>query len=80
LPLAADVGGHEGVMATPQVTLWHLPVSHYSEKVRWALQFKGVEHRRRVGVAGAHMGVALWLTKGRHVTFPVIRTASRSPA
>jgi glutathione S-transferase len=28
--------------------LWHIPVSHYSEKVRWALDYKGIAHRRRV--------------------------------
>src|SRR3954453_7441971 len=28
-------------------TLWHIPVSHYSEKVRWALSYKDVEHVRR---------------------------------
>jgi glutathione S-transferase len=27
--------------------LWHIPVSHYNEKVRWALELKGVEHERR---------------------------------
>lgn len=29
-------------------TLWHIPFSHYSEKVRWALDYKRVGHRRRV--------------------------------
>jgi glutathione S-transferase len=33
-------------MDTP--LLWHIPVSHYSEKVRWALDYKGIAHRRRV--------------------------------
>ena len=32
-------------MNTP--LLWHIPLSHYNEKVRWALDFKGIEHRRR---------------------------------
>jgi glutathione S-transferase len=27
--------------------LWHLEVSHYNEKARWALDLKGVEHVRR---------------------------------
>ena len=26
--------------------LWHVPISHYSEKARWALAFKGIEHER----------------------------------
>ena len=28
--------------------LWHIPLSHFSEKVRWALDYKGIAHRRRV--------------------------------
>jgi glutathione S-transferase len=33
-------------MATP--VLWHIPASHFNEKVRWALDYKGIAHRRRV--------------------------------
>ena len=33
-------------MDTP--LLWHIPLSHYNEKVRWALDYKGIAHRRRV--------------------------------
>jgi glutathione S-transferase len=53
-------------------TLWQIDVSHFSEKARWALAWKGVEHRRRSPVPGAHMAVALWLTRGAHYTFPVL--------
>ncbi|HSS05044.1 MAG TPA: glutathione S-transferase family protein [Solirubrobacterales bacterium] len=53
-------------------TLWQIDVSHYSEKARWALAWKGVEHRRRSPVPGAHMAVALWLTRGAQYTFPVL--------
>jgi glutathione S-transferase len=53
------------------VVLWHIPVSHYSEKVRWALDYKGVEHERRAPMPGGHVAVALWLTRGRQITFPV---------
>jgi glutathione S-transferase len=53
-------------------TLWQIDVSHYSEKARWALAWKGVEHRRRSPVPGAHMAVAAWLTRGGQVTFPVL--------
>jgi glutathione S-transferase len=28
--------------------LWHIPLSHYNEKVRWALDYKSTAHRRRV--------------------------------
>lgn len=53
-------------------TLWQIDVSHYSEKARWALAWKEVEHRRRSPVPGVHMAVALWLTRGAHYTFPVL--------
>ncbi|HEU4944702.1 MAG TPA: glutathione S-transferase family protein [Solirubrobacterales bacterium] len=53
-------------------TLWQIDVSHYSEKVRWALAWKGVDHRRRSPIPGVHMAVALCLTRGNQVTFPVL--------
>ena len=53
--------------------LWHLPISHYSEKVRWALDWKGIGHERKSPSAGAHMPIALALTRGRHYTFPVLQ-------
>jgi glutathione S-transferase len=53
--------------------LWHIPVSHYSEKVRWALAHKGVEHERRAPLPGVHMASAEWLTRGRSATLPVLR-------
>jgi glutathione S-transferase len=53
--------------------LWHIGVSHFSEKVRWALDYKGVEYERRAPMPSAHMAVALWLTRGRGKTFPVMR-------
>lgn len=28
--------------------LWHIPLSHFNEKVRWALDYKAIPHRRRV--------------------------------
>ena len=52
--------------------LWHLPLSHYSEKVRWALDWKGIEHERKAPVPGAHMPIAAWLTRGSYVTLPVL--------
>jgi glutathione S-transferase len=52
--------------------LWHLPLSPYSEKVRWALDYKGVPHARRAAPPGIHIPVALALTKGRSVTLPVM--------
>lgn len=58
-------------------TLWQIDVSHYSEKARWALAWKGVEHRRHSPVPGAHMVVAFWLTRGAHYTFPVLSIDGR---
>ena len=52
--------------------LWHIPVSHYNEKVRWALDLKGVEHERRAPPPPAHIPVARWLTRGRASTFPLL--------
>jgi glutathione S-transferase len=53
-------------------TLWQIDVSHYSEKARWALAWKGVEHQRHSPPPGAHMIVALWLTRGAQYTFPIL--------
>jgi glutathione S-transferase len=58
--------------------LWHIGISHYSEKVRWALAYKGVEHERRAPGAGAHIAVALWLTRGARKTFPVLALDGRN--
>jgi glutathione S-transferase len=58
-------------------TLWHIDVSHFSEKARWALAHKGVEHERRAPVPGTHIPVALWLTRGSQMTFPVLAMDGR---
>ncbi|MBV9605094.1 MAG: glutathione S-transferase family protein [Solirubrobacterales bacterium] len=59
-------------MASNRPVLWHLPLSHYSEKVRWALDHKRIGHDRHAPVGGVHIPVALYLTRGRHYTFPVL--------
>lgn len=38
--------------------LYHFRVSHYNEKVRWALDWKGIAHRRTTLVPGFHLPVA----------------------
>lgn len=58
--------------------LWHIPISHYNEKARWALDWKGIDHVKRAPTPGAHMAVALWLTRGRHKTFPVLQIGGRT--
>jgi glutathione S-transferase len=54
-------------------TLWHIEISHFNEKARWALDYKGVEYESRTPTPGAHMAVAIWLTRGRCKTFPVLQ-------
>ena len=54
--------------ATP--VLWHLKVSHYNEKARWALDYKRVPHVRRAVLPGRHAAVARRLSGGQ--TFPVL--------
>lgn len=56
------------------ILLWHLPVSHYSEKVRWTLDHKRIPHRRRAAIVpGSHMIAAAWLTRNPgNYTFPVM--------
>jgi glutathione S-transferase len=56
----------------PSPLLWQQPLSHYSEKVRWALDHKRVAHRRRAAPPGAHIAVALWVTRGGGHTFPIL--------
>jgi glutathione S-transferase len=61
----------------PKPILWHITISHYSEKVRWALDYKSVEHERRTAPPGIHIAVALWLTRGRGFTFPILELDGR---
>ncbi len=50
--------------------LWHLKVSNYNEKARWALDYKGIPHVRRADVPGRHAKQARRLTG--ESTFPVL--------
>jgi glutathione S-transferase len=50
--------------------LWHLKVSHYNEKARWALDHKRLPHVRRAAIPGRHARVARGLGAGG--TFPVL--------
>lgn len=69
-------------MSDTRPTLWHLTASHYSEKVRWALDYKQVPHvRRAAAVPGAHMVAAMWLTRDAgNFTFPVLQLDGRAIA
>jgi glutathione S-transferase len=64
---AADGAIRENA-ATP--ILWHLKVSHFNEKARWALDYKGVPHVRRAAIPGRHEAIAKRLAGT--VTFPVL--------
>ena len=44
--------------------LYHIEVSHYNEKARWALDYKGVPHRRKAPMPMAHMAWAAAMTRG----------------
>jgi glutathione S-transferase len=56
-------------MSTP--VLYHLEVSHYNEKVRWALDYKGIPHERRAPMPITHMATAYRLARVK--TFPVLK-------
>jgi len=59
-------------------TLWQLDISHYSEKVRWTLEYKGVDHVRRSPLPGTHIPIALALTRGAQPTVPVLQLDGRA--
>lgn len=59
-------------------TLWQIDISHYSEKVRWALEYKGVDHGRRSILPGSHIPIALALTRGAQPTMPVLQLDGRN--
>ena len=54
------------------VVLWHIELSHYSEKVRWALDYTDIPHERRVPIPGLHGIRAAVLTRGAQRRLPVI--------
>ena len=60
-------------MSSDKPVLWHIPVSHYNEKARWALDFKDIEHERRATPPPAHMVVAYAITRGRSYTVPLLQ-------
>jgi glutathione S-transferase len=61
----------EHAMPDPPI-LWQIAISHYSEKVRWALEYKSIEYEGRTAPPGMHIAVALWLSRGRGYTFPIM--------
>jgi glutathione S-transferase len=59
-------------------TLWQIDISHYSEKARWALDYKGIDHVRRSPLPGTHIPIALVLTRGAQPTVPVLQMDGRT--
>jgi glutathione S-transferase len=49
--------------------LWHIPLSHFNEKVRWALDYKQIPHHRRV--LGPDYLIRAWRATGRG-TLPIL--------
>ena len=47
-------------MAPP--VLWQFRFSHFNEKARWALDWKGIAHVRRSLLPGFHIPRVLWMT------------------
>ena len=56
--------------------LWHIEISHYNEKARWALDYKSVPHVRKAPPPMLHMAWAFVLTRGK--TFPVLQLDDRA--
>ncbi len=52
-------------------TLWHLDISHFNEKARWALDYKGIPHKRHSVFPGMQPARARML-RGGTSTLPVI--------
>jgi glutathione S-transferase len=58
------VSGTRGTQgATDIPLLWHIPLSHFNEKARWALDYKAVKHRRRV--LGPDYLIRAWRATGQ---------------
>jgi glutathione S-transferase len=64
--------------ATQRPVLWHLQLSHFNEKVRWALDLKRINHVRRPLLPGVHLIVCRRLTGGACETTPVLQLEGRA--
>ncbi len=57
--------------------LWHFPISHFNEKVRWALDWKKIPHRREVLFVD-YAPRAWWAT--RQMSLPILWLDGRAIA
>jgi glutathione S-transferase len=53
-----------------RAVLWQLQISHYNEKVRWALDYKRIRHTRRSMMPGVHQLIVK--RKAGIITSPVL--------
>jgi glutathione S-transferase len=65
-------------MTDDRPTLIQLEISPYSEKVRWALDYKQVPHVRRSPLPGTHIPISFALTRGGSITLPLLRLDGRA--
>lgn len=56
--------------------LYQFPISHYCEKTRWQLDYKGLEYRPRNLLPGPHRLRTQWLA--RINTLPILRDGDRT--
>jgi glutathione S-transferase len=67
-------------MSDGKPTLIQLDISHYSEKIRWALDRKQVPHMRRSPLPGSHIPIAFVLSRGESITLPLLQMDRRTIA
>jgi glutathione S-transferase len=68
--------GHLRGPAVDAPVLWHLEISHYNEKARWALDYKSIAHVRRAVTPGLQELTARRLRAGR--TVPILAMNGRA--
>src|SRR5215210_1914673 len=68
--------GHPRAPTAETPVLWHLEISHYNEKARWALDYKGIAHQRRAVTPGLQELTARRLRAGR--TVPILELDGRA--
>lgn len=54
------------------IILWHIELSHYNEKARWALDYKEIPYTLRTPLPGLHGFAALAITRGKQRRLPVL--------
>ena len=49
-----------------------ISISHYVEKVKWALELAGIGYKEESHIPGLHAVATLWHSRGRHRSTPVL--------